>query len=397
MHPAQSGFRKHHSCQTTLTNLTDKWLNNINNNQFTGVIFADFAKAFDLIDHELLLRKLALYNLSENSLALIRSFLSNRQQKVVIQNQCSLSKEVKLGVPQGSILGPLLFCLYVNDLPLHVSTPCELFADDTTSHVSNSCHVNLARSSQNAVDELLGWGELNHMALSSLKTKQMIVTTRQKRQNIESTMPKIYIKTEEIEEVNSHKVLGVIIDNNLSWSNQLNDIAKLISKKVYQLSQIKHFLDIDMRKIFFNAHIQSIIDYSSTLWDGASNNSMKQLNCSYKRALKMILLKSSSLTQSDYKLLDILPLHLKLKYNKAVYMHRVVFGKAPPSIVNLFSTNNKRHNQKLVFPRPRIDLFKNSLQYSGGSLWNSLPKQLKEISSEKRFKKAIKDHLMESA
>ena len=132
INPNQSGFREHHSCHTALTTLVDTFYKNINNNEFTGVLFVDFAKAFDVTDHDLLLRKLTLYGLSSNTLHLISSFLSNREQFVRINTVKPDLLPAKYGIPQGSVLGPFLFSLYINDLPLFIKALCELFADDTT-------------------------------------------------------------------------------------------------------------------------------------------------------------------------------------------------------------------------------------------------------------------------
>ena len=347
IHPNQSGFREHHSCHTALTTLVDIFYKNINKNEFTGVLFVDFAKAFDVIDHDLLLRKLTLYGLSNDTLHLISSFLSNREQLVCINTIKSDFLPVKYGIPQGSVLGPLLFSLYINDLPLFIKALCELFADDTTIHSSHSNLNNLLLSLQESINNLLQWTELNHMSLNSYKTKYMTITTRQKRQNISSRMP-LYIGNEKIVEVATHKVLGVTIDNNLSWTNHVNELTKRVSQKLYQLAKIKHFLNAHARKLFFHAHIQPIIDYASTLWDSASANTLKPLVSIHKRALKLTLLKSTSLTAHDYKLLDVLPLKLKLEYNKGINMHKIVTGYSPTTLKFNFHSNQNRHLHKII-------------------------------------------------
>lgn len=136
-HPNQSGFRANHSCHTALTNLIDQWLININNDKITGAVFVDFAKAFDVINHSLLLKKFKIYGLSHDTLKFMSSFLSERKIVSDSGNESALLAN-NYGVPQGSVLGPILFSIYKNDLPLSVNTPCELFADDTTVHTSHS-------------------------------------------------------------------------------------------------------------------------------------------------------------------------------------------------------------------------------------------------------------------
>ena len=299
LHPSQSGFRKKHSCQTALTSLVEQWLSNINNDEFNGVIFVDFKKAFDVIDRNLLLRKLALYGMSDCVMDLLSSYLSNRQQCVSVDAHTSSLSTMKHGIPQGSVLGPILFSLYINDLPLCIKALCELFADDTSLHDHHIDLNTLHASLQNSLDNLTDWTEMNHMALHPDKTKFMLITTRQKRQNIVSHFHPLTVQGTTIEEVQKHRVLGVIIDNNLSWTPHVKSLCKKISIKTFQLSKIKHFVNFHARKIFFHAHIQSLIDYGSTLWDSASKNCLKPLHSLYKRSLKLILLKRSSLEEDD--------------------------------------------------------------------------------------------------
>ena len=160
------------------------------------------------------------------------------------------------------------------------------------------------------------------MALHPDKTKFILVTTRQKRQNVVPNLPPLTIKSDIIEEVQNHKVLGTTIDNNLSWTPHMNTLCKKISTKVFQLSRLKHFVNFRVRKIFFTSHIQSLIDYRSTLWDSASKNALKLPHSVHRRALKLILLEQSSLEKDDYNKLNVLPLHNRLKYNKGIFMKK---------------------------------------------------------------------------
>ena len=396
IHENQSGFRANHSCHTALTQLLENCYKNINNNEFTGILFADFAKAFDVICHSLLIKKLLLYKMTPEFLQLISSFLSDRQQLVNISKHNSTFLPIKFGVPQGSVLGPLLFSLYINDLPLHLSCLSELFADDTSLNTNDSKPENLVNKLQNSITELSNWTEQNHMSLNPDKTKCMYVTTHQKRNKMLDPFPPLYIKGKVIEEVNHHKILGVTLDKNLLWSDHITTIGKKLSQKVYQLSKIKKFLDVDSRKTFFHAHILSIIDYASTLWDNASENNIKLISRLHKRAIKCILLKSSTLTSVDYRKLDILPLKERLLFNKYICMHKIVHGKAPKKIKENFGTNPNRHTHMLAFPRPRNNIFKSSLLFSGSSLWNNLPLYLKNIPGKVSFKVQIKKYLTEN-
>ena len=196
--------------------------------------------------------------------------------------------------------------------------------------------------------------------------------------------------------MSTHKVLGVIIDKDLSWQSHLVSLGKIVSKKVFQLSKIKHFLSEQSRKAFYHAHILSQIDYASTLWDNTSDSNIQLIARLHKRAIKLILLKSSTLNVEDYNRVNILPLKDKLYLNKCVFMHMVVNGLVPPKIANNFTINPNRHNHKISFPRPRNNLFKSSLMFSGGSAWNNLPSYLKQIPMKFTFRKALKYHLLDN-
>ena len=226
------------------------------------------------------------------------------------------------------------------------------------------------------------------MALHPDKTIFMPVTTRQKIQNLVPNLPPLTSKSDITEEVQDHKVIGITIDNNLSWTPRMNALCKKISTKIFQLSRLKHFVNFRVRKLFFTSHTQSLIDYGSTLWDSPSQNILKPLHSLHRRALKLILLKQSSLEEDDYNKLNVLPLHTRLKYNKGTFMKNIMVGNAPSSLSRLFPINPTRDQIKINIPTPRIDLFKTSLSFSGASLWNSLPFSLK-IQSGKLLKKKL--------
>ena len=393
-HPNQSGFRKNHSCHTALTNLIEQWHLNINKDQFTGAAFVDFAKAFDVIDHNLLIKKLLLYGLSSKTVKFLSSFLGSRRQKVYQSMMCSEFLPIEYGVPQGSILGPILFSIYINDLPLYISSNCELFADDTTLHNTHKHANSVCAELQKDLLKLETWAKLNHMALHPQKSKFMLITTRQKRQNINYNLQELFLSGKTLEEVDAHKLLGLTIDKNLSWSSHVSYLTKKLSRKVFQLNRIKHFLDQHTRKLFFHAYIQPDIDYASTCWDLASQNCLKPLQRLYKRSLKVILLQSSSLLSVDYKNLNILPFDLKCRFNKGILMYKIMNHLSPTYLSEKFHILTARRKCSIYVPRPRTDLFMSSLSFSGAKLWNELPDCLRQKNSLQSFKTTYHKYLL---
>ena len=185
IHPFQSGFRQFHSCHTALINICDKWLNGINNNNLIGAVFLDLRKAFDLVDHDILFKKLQCYLKNDLLCEFLQSYLSDRKQSVYTNGCFSDLGLITCGVPQGSILGPLLFSLHINDLPLDITDPdviLEMFADDTTLHTENTGINQIQNSLQNALNEIQTWTIQNKMAINPQKSHSMVLTTRQKRQ-----------------------------------------------------------------------------------------------------------------------------------------------------------------------------------------------------------------------
>ena len=150
-----------------------------------------------------------------------------------------------------------------------------------------------------------------------------------------------------------------------------------------------------LENFFFHAHIQACLDYGSTLWDSACVSTLKPLVSLHRRALKLILLKSSPLTDADYKALCILPLKLRFELNKGTFMFKIMFGSAPAYLKQLFLVNRSRGMNKISITIPRIDLFKSNLTYSGAVLWNSLPGSLKKkkLISTSSFKSKFLTHL----
>ena len=194
-----------------------------------------------------------------------------------------------------------------------------------------------------------------------------------------------------IESVTHHKVLGVIIDQHLTWNQHIESLTKLISQKVHQLRKIKNYLNESGKKAFYFSHIQSHIDYCSTVWDGCSADHLKKLNSLHRRSMKLISIESFDQTDDLYQHLKILPLMKLFYYNKAKFVHKILFKNAPNYLLTLF-TSNTRHSERLKvleLPLPRTKLFKTSLCFSGRLLWNNLPEYLKVIKFPDSFNREM--------
>ena len=396
-HPYQSGFRKYHSCQTAITRLIDLWLNALDKRQMVGTVFLDLSKAFDLVNHNLLMKKLSAYNMSKNTLLLLKSYLTDRTQLVQLNGTHSHEKPVLCGVPQGSILGPLLFCVFINDLPLNISSAlvqCDMFADDDTLHASSENVCEIQHELQQSLNKVSEWCSTNLMALNPSKSKCMLIATRQKHQRQLPGLD-LNINSKSVEQVSEHRLLGVTVDSQLKWQTHIENICKKIAKNVYLLSKIKDIVNCEAKRMFFFAHIMSHLNYVSNVWDGSAEVHIKLLQSLHKRAVKMLTYGSPPET-NIYKKVQILPLKKQLLYNKNVLVYRTLFRKTPSYLRHLITCSERSPglNHRLRLPKPRIDLYKTSFAFSGSFSWNELPTSVKASRSLPSFKKSVFKYLM---
>ena len=395
-HPCQSGFRKKHSCETALLNITELLYSTCDDSNMAGLVFVDFSKAFDMIDHEKLLIKLKHYNLTESSINLLRSYLTNRQQSVCISSTHSKSSTLSHGVPQGSILGPLLFNIYINDLPLTISSAlCHLFADDNSLISSGNSVFSISYNLNNALKDLFFWCVANSMMANPIKSKSMLVCTRQKRIKINDQLD-LYFDKVLLPQVSSHKLLGVIIDHNLTWANHTAFISSKLSTKAYQLNCIKNFLDLATRKLFYFAYIQPQLDYCSTVWGHCCKSHLIRLKSIQKRSFKLILKSDQYDLEEMSELLNILLLQEKFIFNDCILLHKIVYNNVPSYLSNLASLNSSHYfcnDKRVIIPFPHMDIMKHSFAYNCTSSWNKLPSRLRTVEEPFSFKHQLLNYL----
>ena len=393
----QSGFRAKHSCTSALINLCDSWLQSINDKKIVGSVFLDLRKAFDLVNHNILISKLHAYLGSYKNF--FESYLLNRSQTVCINSKFSKIGMISTGVPQGSILGPTLFSVFINDLPLSLSNPeaiMDLFADDSTLHSSSTDISILNFTLQNSLNDIDKWCDDNKMALHPNKTKSMLITSRQKRQ-IEHINLTLNINGNRIEQVRTHKLLGVLLDDEFSWTNHIDYISKKVSRNIYLLSQLKHYVSSDALLTFYHAHCMSHLNYSSTLWSTTSNVNLYRLNSLHRRAVKIVNNKKDLSTNMKFLDLNLLNLNNQHFLNTAILMYRVFHEDCPNYLKNLFTTQPivaRLRAPNFKVPFARINLFKGSFAFKGATIWNSLPARIRFIPKLNKFKNETKKMLL---
>jgi hypothetical protein len=228
--PHQSGFRPKHSCDTALLKMTDDWLSNTNQGNVTGLIYIDLKKAFDTVDHTIMIQKLAVYGVRGISWNWFFSYLDSRSQLVMWQGECSDTQSITVGVPQGSILGPLLFTLYINDLPDILDESIHLYADDGTLQAVGKDIKTVELKLTDAFAKTVNWMNLNKLTIHLRKTKvQLIGSYRRVTKNTKVT---VKCENRTLDQVSRAKLLGIHIDSNLTWQDHYNYICKKISQKI---------------------------------------------------------------------------------------------------------------------------------------------------------------------
>ena len=254
---SQFGFRQKHSTIHALLNFIDKTAHAIDNHSHLIGIFLDFSKAFDTINHNILLNKLSHYGIRGIALEWYRSYLQHRQQYVSLNNHFSDMQEINCGVPQGSILGPLLFIIYINDF--HRSSDVLsfiLFADDSNVFFSNKNPHTLVQIINTELNKLAQWIRANKLSLNLQKTKYMIFSN-----TIETLPSQIIFDGTPLECVSEIKFLGITVDNKLSWKSHVLNICKTVSRNIGIINKLKLFLTVTSLLMLYSSLILPYFNY----------------------------------------------------------------------------------------------------------------------------------------
>ena len=241
----QSAYRQQHNTQTALHRVIDDWLCNMSDGNLTAVCSFDITKCFDTINHSILLRKMEYYGLQSENIKWFKSYLNEREQMVSCHNTVSGKSTISIGVPQGSVLGPLLFLMYVNDINRHVHLgACSLYADDTLVYCNGSTMSELKHNIQQCVSDIHEWYDQNKLVINKSKSSVMLATTRQRILHIDNNDFDVHIGDYKLVQSDCIDYLGLKIDETISWNMQIDNICKNLVFIISRFSRLKHILPL---------------------------------------------------------------------------------------------------------------------------------------------------------
>ena len=380
----QWAYKKGHSTELLLVKMSPAWEKALDNKQIVGIVFIDFKKAFNSVSHLILLQKLQSLGISGNIWLWIKDYLHERRMSMIVNGTKSDSCQVKFGIPQGSILGPILFSIFCNDLPEIIQDDegeFEMYANDTTVYVIGPNPYIVANILNVILQKLSRWCLENLLTFHSGKTEYMLLRSSR----FIGPLQQIKLGDSNIKLVNTKICLGLKVDSRLKWDTHAMEVVKSCHKKLNLLKSF-HFLPLQARLDFYFKVILQTITYGILIWGSVEKTIFDNLERIHIRAARIIYHytwdKPSKEVQSQTNWRP-LKLFYNLKLLKLVFNH--YHNLSPIMLQNLFEKREQVYNFRttncLNLPKCRTDYMQKSVVYQGGILWNSLENSARTLDS----------------
>lgn len=394
----QSGFRQKHSCETALNMVIASWKEEMAARRRIVCVFLDFKRAFETIDREILLVKLESYGVKDRELRWFREFLSNRTQRTKVGKSVSDALRIDLGVPQGSVLGTLLFSIYINDInKVLVNCKVAVFADDTLLYIARDDVGDAETLIQQDLQRLSEWLNANKLKLNVGKTKSILINgDRNRRLGLQ-------IEGEAIEQVEEFKYLGILLDSKLKFTAHINYISKKIAKKVGFLRRIRRSVSTYTVITIYNTIVKPHFEYCSTVLFMGNEQMFQQLQRQQNKAMRTIL-KCNRYTpiRTMLQALKWLSVKQRVIMNVLLFIFKIKNNAVPQYLlcyinyIRDIQPYTLRNAGDFRLPNFLSASTQNSLIFKGFRLYNELPRTLKNERNVNSFKKKIVTYVKEN-
>ncbi len=378
----------------------------MDNGKYTAMVFIDLKKAFDTVDHQILLAKLKKYGIDGHEHSWFKSYLQNRRQFCKVNGTSSSLQKVDCGVPQGSCLGPLLFLIYINDLPMSLrKCNVTMYADDTS--ISHSAkNINELNDTLNSdLDRLKEWLQGNKLSLNVVKTQAMVVGSRPNLKKIADNKvetPSFVIDGAEIDIVKNVKYLGVQLDDSLVWDRNTKLLCSKLSRALGFLKYAKKFVPKDTLIKMYHGIVEPHFRYCCSVWGGCSETRLQTIQKLQNRAARIVTNSSYDVSASNLiKELNWPTVTEMIKCETATITYKALSGLAPGYLSNLFKKNSARDISMnlrnaiadVLVPRMKTCNGQKAISFRGAKTWNELPLDVKQAPSLSIFKSRLKSNL----
>jgi hypothetical protein len=401
----QYGFQKQHATEHAILDLSNRISKSFKQKKFTLGIFIDLSKAFDTVNHEILLTKMENYGIKNQALKWFKNYLNDRHQCVIIDKKSNSNLlKTKCGVPQGSILAPLLFLIYINDLP-NASNIFKtiMFADDTNLFYSSKTIEDLFKKTNAELKKINIWFKSNKLSLNIEKTKYILFHSTQQFNKIPHNLPPINIENITIERARNTKFLGVLIDEHISWKPHISYINTRVSKNIGLLYKARSFLSQKSLKLVYFSFIHSYLMYANIAWGSTHKSKLEPLYLRQKHASRIVYNKNK-LTHAQPLLeqmnaLNIFQINI---YQNILFMFKYKLSLVPEHFTDhFFEYNTNKYNTRAMgnfkIPFEKTKLSKFSLKHRGPYLFNNIifkNESLINLNNEHSLKSKLKSTII---
>ena len=397
----QFGFRKDHSTIACLLNIVEDIRDNIEKGKQTGLVSIDLSKAFDTVDHGILLTKLKLMGLQPAAMKWFENYLQGRKQRVKYNDEVSSDKEVKHGVPQGSVLGPLLFVIYINDLPnVLKNSKIAMYADDTTIYCSGSDGEEISKKLEGDLARIDNFFSQNKLKLN--KEKCHLTVFGKKKQVCDSDVS-ITIGGSALVPEETVELLGVTLDNTLNWKGHIDKVYDKCSKEMNFIQKATKGLHWETKITIFNSLIMSKINYGDVLYDSCNTTNKTKIQKLQNRGIRYIFNVPYRSHITPYRsAINWMNMDGKRRSHLMVELFKIIKGDAPSVLIERLEDirNNSNHMTRQVtradfyITRKATNVGLQSFFYDAIKEWNSLPADLRALSSTTTFRHNIKKYFL---